>query len=128
MTSARGAFGHRLALGGDLFDHAPNSVEQFRLRRTATSRPSSAVLGLRAEVEARFSRFELSSAITISSLGPAIPSIPTPPDHLALCLLDIAVARADDHVHRLHRFGPERQRGDRLCASHRVDVGGAREL
>ena len=77
-------------------------------RRRAARRPSLtataeravlAVLGLGEQVERdELRRRRPSEATTSSSLGPAKPSMPTSPDDLALGLLHVGVARADDHV------------------------------
>ena len=103
VTSASGAsstLGRSLAQLGD---------QRARARPAAPAsggagdqQPVVAVLGLGAEVERQPGAARRSpSAITISSLGPAMPSMPTRPDELALRLLHVAVAGADDHVHRL---------------------------
>ena len=47
--------------------------------------------------------------------------------HLPLGLLDVQVARADDHVDRVDGLGAVGERGDGLSATDRVDPGGARK-
>ena len=46
---------------------------------------------------------------------------------LALGLLDVQVARTDDHIDPADRLGPVRERGDRLGAAHPIRARRARE-
>ena len=58
------------------------------------------------------------------------PCEPVDPDvarHLSLRLLDVQVARTDDHVDRLDGLGAVGERGDGLSATDRVHPGGARK-
>ena len=64
------------------------------------------------------------AATTTSSLGPGDAVDAHLPDHLALGLLHVGVARARrSRRRRAHRLGAVGQRGDRLGAAHPVDLG-----
>ena len=80
---------------------AASRSSSVRRAETADDERPRAVLGLGEQVERqRLGVGVRRSAITSRSLGPAKPSIPTRPGHLALGLLDVQVAGADDHVDR----------------------------
>ena len=79
-----------------------------------------AVLGLGEQVErAAPRRRRPSEAITVRSLGPGEAVDADDARHLALGLLHVEAAGADDHVDARDRLGPVGERGDRLRAAHR---------
>ena len=115
--------GDRRALGGELGRPArPRRRAGRRRGRPAASGLSSPCSAWAQRSSAIACGGAVPSATITSSLGPAIPSIPTAPETCALRLGHVAVARADDDVDGVDRVGSVGERGDRLRAADRVDL------
>ena len=119
--------GHGAGLGAGL-DAPLERVQQLVRDRHADHQRAGAVLGLGQQVEREQLgiRAGVRDHHQVAGAGEAVD--PHPRRQLALRLLHVQVAGADDHVDRGDRLGSERERRDRLRAPHPVHGRGARQV